>query len=95
MTEKRTWGRPGRFRRAPHRCRAGAVCQKCSHAQRRAGTTRARIGLQDPALILVVQPTLEMAETWSKGRLTPMLRRACLTYDEIDDALRLIHRIVN
>jgi phage terminase large subunit GpA-like protein len=29
---------------------------------------------QDPAPILVVQPTLEMAETWSKDRLAPMLR---------------------
>jgi len=29
---------------------------------------------QDPAPILMVQPTLEMAETWSKDRLAPMLR---------------------
>ncbi|MBX9757222.1 MAG: phage terminase large subunit family protein [Beijerinckiaceae bacterium] len=29
---------------------------------------------QDPAPILVLQPTLEMAETWSKDRLAPMLR---------------------
>ncbi len=29
---------------------------------------------QDPAPILVVQPTLEMAEAWSKDRLAPMLR---------------------
>lgn len=29
---------------------------------------------QDPAPVLVVQPTLEMAETWSKDRLAPMLR---------------------
>lgn len=28
----------------------------------------------DPAPILVLQPTLEMAATWSKDRLTPMLR---------------------
>jgi len=28
----------------------------------------------DPAPILVLQPTLEMAETWSKDRLAPMLR---------------------
>lgn len=29
---------------------------------------------QDPAPILVLQPTLEMAQTWSKDRLAPMLR---------------------
>lgn len=29
---------------------------------------------QDPAPILVVQPTVEMGETWSKDRLAPMLR---------------------
>lgn len=29
---------------------------------------------QDPAPILVVQPTLDMAQTWSKDRLAPMLR---------------------
>lgn len=29
---------------------------------------------QDPAPILVLQPTLEMAHTWSKDRLSPMLR---------------------
>jgi phage terminase large subunit GpA-like protein len=29
---------------------------------------------QDPAPILVLQPTLEMAEAWSKDRLAPMLR---------------------
>ena len=29
---------------------------------------------QDPAPILVLQPTLDMAETWSKDRLAPMLR---------------------
>ena len=28
----------------------------------------------DPAPILLVQPTIEMAETWSKNRLAPMLR---------------------
>ena len=28
----------------------------------------------DPCPMLVVQPTLDMAETWSKDRLTPMLR---------------------
>jgi phage terminase large subunit GpA-like protein len=29
---------------------------------------------QDPAPLLVIQPTLEMAHTWSKDRLAPMLR---------------------
>lgn len=29
---------------------------------------------QDPAPILLVQPTLEMAEAWSKDRLAPMIR---------------------
>ena len=29
---------------------------------------------QDPAPILVVQPTVEMAEAWSKDRLAPMIR---------------------
>lgn len=29
---------------------------------------------QDPAPILVIQPTLEMAEAWSKDRLAPMIR---------------------
>jgi phage terminase large subunit GpA-like protein len=29
---------------------------------------------QDPAPILVIQPTVEMAEAWSKDRLSPMLR---------------------
>src|SRR6056300_733045 len=29
---------------------------------------------QDPAPMLVVQPTLEMAQTWSKDRLAPAIR---------------------
>lgn len=29
---------------------------------------------QDPAPILILQPTIEMAEAWSKDRLTPMIR---------------------
>lgn len=29
---------------------------------------------QDPATMLLIQPTLEMAEAWSKDRLAPMLR---------------------
>ena len=35
---------------------------------------------QDPAPILMVQPTVEMAEAWSKDRLAPMIRDTpCLT----------------
>ena len=35
---------------------------------------------QDPSPILVLQPTLEMAEAWSKDRLAPMVRDTpCLT----------------
>ena len=35
---------------------------------------------QDPAPVLVIQPTVEMAEQWSKDRLSPMLRDTpCLT----------------
>jgi phage terminase large subunit GpA-like protein len=30
---------------------------------------------QDPAPILVAQPTVEMAEAWSKDRLAPMMYR--------------------
>ena len=34
---------------------------------------------QDPAPMLLVQPTLEMAEAWSKDRLAPMVRdKNCL-----------------
>ncbi len=41
---------------------------------------------QDPASILVVQPTLDMAEAWSKDRLAPMVRDTpCLT-SKIADA---------
>ena len=29
---------------------------------------------QDPAPLLLLQPTLEMAQAWSKDRLAPMLR---------------------
>lgn len=35
---------------------------------------------QDPSAILVLQPTLDMAEAWSKDRLSPMVRDTpCLT----------------
>jgi phage terminase large subunit GpA-like protein len=40
---------------------------------------------QDPAPILVVQPTLEMGEAWSKDRLTPMLRDSPALRGRISD----------
>lgn len=41
---------------------------------------------QDPAPILVVQPTLEMAKAWSKDRLTPMLRDSKTFQGKVGDA---------
>ena len=38
---------------------------------------------QDPAPMLVVQPTLEMAQTWSKDRLAPAIRDTPVLYDKI------------
>lgn len=40
---------------------------------------------QDPAPILLVQPTLEMAEAWSKDRLAPMLRDTPVLRDKVKD----------
>lgn len=40
---------------------------------------------QDPAPILVVQPTLEMAQTWSKDRLAPAIRDTPVLSDKIKD----------
>lgn len=40
----------------------------------------------DPCPILVIQPTLEMAETWSKDRLTPMLRDTPRLRNRVKDA---------
>lgn len=40
----------------------------------------------DPAPILVVQPTVEMAETWSKDRLSPMIRDTPVLRGKIADA---------
>lgn len=40
---------------------------------------------QDPAPILVVNPTLEMAETWSKDRLAPMLRDTPVLQGKVKD----------
>lgn len=41
---------------------------------------------QDPAPILLVQPTLEMAEAWSKDRFAPMLRDSPCFTGKIADA---------
>lgn len=41
---------------------------------------------QDPAPMLLVQPTLDMAEAWSKDRLAPMIRDTPALRDRIADA---------
>lgn len=41
---------------------------------------------QDPAPLLVIQPTLEMAETFSKDRLAPMLRDTPILRGTVKDA---------
>lgn len=41
---------------------------------------------QDPSPILVLQPTLEMAQAWSKDRLAPMLRDSPCLQTKIADA---------
>ncbi|MBD2115796.1 phage terminase large subunit family protein [Microcystis wesenbergii] len=43
---------------------------------------------QDPAPILSINPTLEMAETWSKDRLMPMLRDSPALVGKIDTRSR-------
>jgi len=40
---------------------------------------------QDPAPMLLVQPTLEMAESWSKDRLAPMVRDSPVLTERIAD----------
>ena len=40
---------------------------------------------QDPAPMLVVQPTLEMAQTWSKDRLAPAIRDTSVLAERIKD----------
>ena len=40
---------------------------------------------QDPAPMLVVQPTLEMAQTWSKDRLAPAIRDTPVLSERISD----------
>jgi phage terminase large subunit GpA-like protein len=40
---------------------------------------------QDPAPMLVVQPTLEMAQTWSKDRLAPCLRDTPVLSNKVKD----------
>ena len=41
---------------------------------------------QDPSIMLLLQPTLEMANTWSKDRLAPMLRDTPCLRDKVKDA---------
>jgi len=41
---------------------------------------------QDPSTMLLLQPTLEMAQTWSKDRLSPMLRDTPAIKDCVKDA---------
>lgn len=40
---------------------------------------------QDPATMLLIQPTLSMAESWSKDRFSPMLRDTTALRELIDD----------
>jgi len=42
----------------------------------------------DPAPILVMQPTIKMGETFSKDRLTPMLRETPVLQDKVNDKTR-------
>lgn len=41
---------------------------------------------QDPAPVLVLQPTIEMGEAWSKDRLAPMIRDCPVLRDRVADA---------
>lgn len=43
---------------------------------------------QDPAPILIVQPTLEMARAWSTDRLTPMLRESPVLVGKVTESAR-------
>jgi phage terminase large subunit GpA-like protein len=40
---------------------------------------------QDPAPMLIVQPTLEMAQTWSKDRLAPAIRDTPVLHEKVGD----------
>jgi phage terminase large subunit GpA-like protein len=40
---------------------------------------------QEPSSILMIQPTLEMAETWSKDRFSPMVRDTAILNELVDD----------
>ena len=42
----------------------------------------------DPSPIMVMQPTIQMAETFSKDRLTPMLRDTPVLRDKVNDKSR-------
>ena len=41
---------------------------------------------EEPSPTLVLQPTLDMAETWSKDRLAPMVRDTAVLTDLVADA---------
>lgn len=41
---------------------------------------------QDPSPLMVVQPTLEMAQAWSKDRLAPMIRDTPALHGKVKDA---------
>jgi len=52
---------------------------------------------QDPSPILVVQPTVDLAETWSKDRLDPMLRdspalRGIVAEKKRDSGNKILHK---
>jgi len=56
---------------------------------------------QDPSPILLLQPTLEMAQTFSKDRLTPMARDTSKITDKLSDAKTrssgntILHKVFN
>ena len=41
---------------------------------------------QDPSPILIIQPTIELAEAWSKDRLAPMLRDTIVLREKVHEA---------
>ena len=41
---------------------------------------------QDPSPILLLQPTLEMGQAWSKDRLAPMLRDSPALKNKVEDS---------
>ena len=63
-------GRGHRFRRRDHRQPEGGADFETECINNIVGYFIA----EDPSTILVIQPTLELAEAWSRDRLAPMLR---------------------